>query len=99
MGGIVYDVYVHGGRTRAEGRDAVSWAKEAVERNLQDRNLPQAISAHKVDSHLERHFLPADCLHSTVVLGPGVAGRPHNDPKIALKRIDDEGRFVETQTV
>lgn len=74
-------------------------AKEAVERNLQDRNLPQAISAHKVDSHLERHFLPADCLHSTVVLGPGVAGRPHNDPKIALKRIDDEGRFVETQTV
>ncbi len=28
----IYDVYVHGGRTRVEGRDAVSWAVEAVER-------------------------------------------------------------------
>ena len=27
-----WDVYVHGGRTKVEGRDAVSWAKEAVER-------------------------------------------------------------------
>ncbi len=27
-----WDVYVHGGRTRAEGRDAVSWAVEAVGR-------------------------------------------------------------------
>ena len=28
----VWDVYVAGGRTRAEGRDAVSWAVEAAER-------------------------------------------------------------------
>jgi len=27
-----WGVYVHGGRTRAEGRDAVGWAREAVER-------------------------------------------------------------------
>jgi cyclase len=27
-----YDVYVNGGRTKVEGRDAVSWAVEAVER-------------------------------------------------------------------
>src|SRR5262245_38980529 len=27
-----WDVYVHGGRMRVEGRDAVSWAVEAVER-------------------------------------------------------------------
>jgi imidazole glycerol-phosphate synthase subunit HisF len=27
-----YGVYVHGGRTPAEGRDAVAWAREAVER-------------------------------------------------------------------
>jgi cyclase len=27
-----WDVYVHGGRTKVEGRDAVSWAVEAVER-------------------------------------------------------------------
>ncbi len=31
VGGI-YEVYVHGGRTKVEGRDAVSWAVEAVER-------------------------------------------------------------------
>jgi len=30
--GIVWDVYVNGGRTPVEGRDAVSWAREAVER-------------------------------------------------------------------
>ncbi|HEY7255847.1 MAG TPA: imidazole glycerol phosphate synthase subunit HisF [Solirubrobacterales bacterium] len=28
----IYDVYVHGGRERVDGRDAVSWAVEAVER-------------------------------------------------------------------
>src|SRR5690242_5620474 len=28
----IYDVYVNGGRTKVEGRDAVSWAVEAVER-------------------------------------------------------------------
>ncbi len=30
--GSAWDVYVNGGRSRAEGRDAVSWAREAVER-------------------------------------------------------------------
>ena len=32
MGGIVWDVYVKGGREKVEGRDAVSWAVEAVAR-------------------------------------------------------------------
>ena len=32
VGGIVWDVYVNGGRTKVGGRDAVSWAREAVER-------------------------------------------------------------------
>ncbi len=33
-GGVfpVWDVYVHGGRRRVEGRDAVGWAREATER-------------------------------------------------------------------
>jgi cyclase len=26
-----WDVYIHGGRTKVEGRDAVAWAKEATE--------------------------------------------------------------------
>ena len=32
-----------------------------------------------------------DFLHATVQLGPGLAGRPHNDPTVALRRIDDAG--------
>ena len=31
-GGEGWDVYTHGGRTKAEGREAVAWAREAVER-------------------------------------------------------------------
>ncbi len=31
-GGISWEVYVHGGRERVEGRDAVSWAVEGTER-------------------------------------------------------------------
>jgi cyclase len=30
--GDLYDVYVQGGRTKVEGRDAVGWAREATER-------------------------------------------------------------------
>jgi len=29
--GMAWDVYVHGGRTRVEGREAVDWAQEATE--------------------------------------------------------------------
>jgi len=32
FGDAVWDVYVNGGRRRVEGRDAVAWAQEAVER-------------------------------------------------------------------
>jgi cyclase len=32
FGDVSWDVYVNGGRSRVEGRDAVSWAREAVER-------------------------------------------------------------------
>jgi cyclase len=30
--GAAWDVYVHGGRTKVEGREAVAWAREATER-------------------------------------------------------------------
>ena len=32
-----------------------------------------------------------DLLHATVQLGPGLTGRPHNNPSVALHRIDDAG--------
>jgi uncharacterized protein (DUF2235 family) len=74
-------------------------AEEAIARNLQDRGLPQQISDHKLDTEIERKFFANDSLHSTVVIGPGSGGRPHNNPQIVLARIDDEGRTVTQQIV
>jgi uncharacterized protein (DUF2235 family) len=70
--------------------------QEAIDRNLADRSLPQQIGVHKLDLEVERKFFTTDVLHATVVLGPGISGRPHNDPTMALKRLNDEGLFVET---
>ena len=66
----------------------------AIAGNLLDRGLPQQISAHKLDSKIERTFFANDSLHSTVVIGPGIAGRPHNNPSMTLARMDDEGALV-----
>jgi uncharacterized protein (DUF2235 family) len=68
--------------------------QDAIDKNLADRGLPQAISDHKVDARIERHCFQNDCLHSSVMLVPGVPGRPHNNPSFVLRRIDDEGNFV-----
>jgi len=72
---------------------------EAIVKNLEDRGLPQQIDHHKLDLEVERRFLAKDCLHSSVMLGPGTGGRRHNDPTIVLARIDDEGRTVTEQIV
>jgi uncharacterized protein (DUF2235 family) len=66
----------------------------AIATNLLDRGLPQQISDHKLDSKLERKFFANDTLHSTVMIGPGIAGRPHNNPSMTLTRLDDEGALV-----
>jgi uncharacterized protein (DUF2235 family) len=71
----------------------------AIQRNLADRGLPQQISDHKADLGHRRHFFGSDCLHSSVVLGEGIPGRPHNNPTIALRRMDDEGHLVATAGV
>jgi uncharacterized protein (DUF2235 family) len=75
-------------------RANVPIAPEAIEKNLKDRGLPQQISDHKVDARVERNCFANDCLHSTVILGPGAPGRPHNNPKFVLRRLDDEGNVV-----
>ena len=74
-------------------------AQSEIDRNLLDRGLPQSISDHKLDLQHRRTFFANDCLHSSVVLDDGQPGRPHNNPKIALKRFDDEGNVVAVQTV
>jgi hypothetical protein len=68
----------------------------AIDRNLADRGLPQQISDNRVDPGLrDRSFFASDCLHASVQLGEGI-GRRHNNPRLPLRRIDDEGQFVET---
>jgi hypothetical protein len=69
--------------------------RAAIEKNLADRDLPRQISDHKVDLGRLRSFFKTDWLHSSVVLGEGIAGRPHNNPTAQLRRINDEGKFVE----
>ena len=73
--------------------------QRAIDKNLEDRGLPQAISDHKIDLEIFRTFFPNDCLHSSVVLDAGVADRPHNNPTTVLRRIDDEGNVVEPSAV
>jgi uncharacterized protein (DUF2235 family) len=63
----------------------------AVARNLATRIDPMQISDHRLDLELKRAIRNTDLLHFTVQLGPGLPGRPHNDPTIALRRIDDAG--------
>lgn len=67
----------------------------AIERNLADRELPRQISRHTLDARHERSFFGNDCLHHTVLLVDGIEGRPHNNPTVQLRRMDDEGAFVE----
>ena len=67
----------------------------AIDSNLADRGLPQEISDHKLDLELRRSFFKSDCLHFTVMLTPGVSGRAHNNPAFTLRRMNDEGAFVE----
>ncbi len=63
----------------------------AVTANLATRVDPMQISDHRLDVGLRRATRATDLLHATVQLGPGLPGRPHNDPTVALRRIDDAG--------
>jgi uncharacterized protein (DUF2235 family) len=80
-------------------REGLPIAQEAIDRNFADHVLPQQIGRHTVDAGLRRTFFANDCLHASVALVPGLPGRPHNNPTIALKRIDDEGRVVQQESV
>jgi uncharacterized protein (DUF2235 family) len=66
----------------------------AVDRNFADHGLPQQISKHDVDLGRKRSFFANDRLHSSVMLVEGIAGRPHNNPSMVLRRMDDEGALV-----
>jgi hypothetical protein len=76
-------------------RDGLPITQNAVVANAADSNLPQQISSHDVDPHHRRAILSTDLLHASVRLDPGVVGRPHNNPRIPLARIDDGGQIQE----
>jgi uncharacterized protein (DUF2235 family) len=68
----------------------------AVQRNLADRGLPQQIADNRLDSGVrDRSFFATDCLHASVMLVDGTNGRRHNNPRLVLRRMNDEGQFVE----
>ena len=65
-----------------------------VAANLADKDLPQEITTHDLDAEAVRKIRDTDLLHSSVVLGPGAPGLRHNNPKVALARIDDAGNVT-----
>lgn len=67
----------------------------AIAKNFADRGTSQQISDHELDLQKFRTFFAKDCLHDSVQLAPGLPGRPHNNPTIRLRRMTDEGSFVE----
>jgi uncharacterized protein (DUF2235 family) len=69
----------------------------AIAKNLLDREMKQQISDHKLDIERRRSFFKTDCLHASVILSEGMPGRPHNNPSLVLRRINDDGAFVEEQ--
>jgi len=76
-------------------RDGLPIDRAAIATNLVDQTLPQQISDHKVEVGPPRHIFDTDLLHLSVVLNPGIPGRPHNNPRMPLSRIDDGGQIFE----
>ena len=66
----------------------------SIAANLALKALPQQISDHKVEVGPPRMIFDSDLLHASVLLTPGIDGRPHNNPRVALSRIDDDGQIV-----
>ena len=75
-------------------RDGLPIDAASIAANLALESLPQQISTHKVQVGPPRPILNTDLLHASVVLTPGTNGRLHNNPRVALSRIDDEGQIV-----
>ena len=65
----------------------------AIAANLADKGLPQQISRHSIDKEILRKIRETDLLHTSVSLDP-VTDRRHNNPRVALARIDDAGEVT-----
>jgi len=76
-------------------RDGLPINRTAIMANAADSGLPQQISEHEVDAEHRRAILTTDLLHTSVRLDRGIPGRPHNNPRVPLARIDDAGHIEE----
>ncbi len=79
-------------------RDGLPINRALMMSNALDGAFPQQISetiGYPADTHDRRTILTTDLLHTSVLLEPGIPGRPHNNPAVPLARIDDSGRIAE----
>lgn len=67
--------------------------------NLSSATTPCEISDHDIDAQVPRRIRDTDLLHTSVVLNDGPPGRPHNNPRVALSRIDDLGTITPADAV
>jgi uncharacterized protein (DUF2235 family) len=58
------------------------------------RTSTAAISDHKIDADVPRMVRADDLVHASVQFVPGSAGRRHNNPSVAVRRIDDAGALA-----
>jgi len=66
----------------------------AVQANLARRVDPPRIDDHEIDAQIPRHCRVGDLVHVSVTREPGAPGRPHNNPSVQFRRIDDAGLIV-----
>ncbi|MGH2981674.1 MAG: imidazole glycerol phosphate synthase subunit HisF [Solirubrobacterales bacterium] len=78
FGDGAWDVYVNGGRSLAEGRDAVSWAREAVERGAGEVLLTSMDRDGTTDGYdLELTRAVADAVPAPVIASGGAGELEH----------------------
>jgi imidazole glycerol-phosphate synthase subunit HisF len=84
-----WDVYTHGGRNRVEGREAVAWAREAVERGAGEVLLTSMDRDGTADGYdLELTRAVADAVDVPVIASGGAGELDHLVEAVAEGRAD-----------
>jgi imidazole glycerol-phosphate synthase subunit HisF len=86
---LKWDVYTHGGRNRVEGREAVAWAREAVERGAGEVLLTSMDRDGTADGYdLELTRAVADAFDVPVIASGGAGELDHLVEAVAEGRAD-----------
>jgi cyclase len=82
-GGVMYDVFVNGGRVRVEGREAIAWAREATERGAGEVLLTSMDRDGTEDGYdLELTRAVADAVPVPVIASGGAGELSHLDAAV-----------------